>query len=129
MIEKDEIHLWVQRAEEDYQLSVSALRHKQPLTYGATFHDQQCAEKYLKALLLFNNVSFPRTHDLAALSDLCQHTGIILPINDDELERLSAYAVEVCYPGMQPTVEEAKDALRIAAIVRKFSGKILNKKT
>ena len=43
---------WVHRAEEDYLLARSALRRKVPLTYGTTFHAQQCAEKYLKALLV-----------------------------------------------------------------------------
>jgi HEPN domain-containing protein len=129
MNERDEIFLWVQRAEEDYQLALSAMRHKTPLTYGTTFHAQQCAEKYLKALLLFKQESFPRTHDLAALNRLCQQAGIILPINDDDLESLSAYAVEVRYPGTQPTVEEGKDALRIARKVRNFTRKIFNKKT
>ena len=43
---------WVHRAEEDWLLARSALRRKVPLIYGATFHAQQCAEKYLKALLV-----------------------------------------------------------------------------
>lgn len=40
----------VARAEEDLTLARSALRRKKPLLYGATFHTQQCVEKYLKAL-------------------------------------------------------------------------------
>lgn len=43
---------WVARAEEDFALARSAWRRKQPLTYGACFHAQQCAEKYMKALLV-----------------------------------------------------------------------------
>ncbi len=43
---------WVDRAEEDYLLARFALRRKKPLTYGACFHAQQCAEKYLKAILI-----------------------------------------------------------------------------
>ncbi len=42
---------WVVKAEEDYTLAQSSLRRKAPLLYGAGFHAQQCAEKYLKALL------------------------------------------------------------------------------
>src|SRR4029453_6914324 len=38
---------------------------------GATFHAQQCAEKYLKALLVSRRQAFPRTHDVVALHDLC----------------------------------------------------------
>jgi HEPN domain-containing protein len=54
---------WVHRAEEDWLLARSALRRKVPLTYGTTFHAQQCTEKYLKALLLSRRQAFPRTHD------------------------------------------------------------------
>jgi HEPN domain-containing protein len=52
MSEPTDHQAWVVRAEEDYVLSRSALRRKAPLLYGATFHAQQCAEKYLKALLV-----------------------------------------------------------------------------
>ena len=43
---------WVERAEEDYAIARFALRRKPPFTYSACFHAQQCAEKYLKALLV-----------------------------------------------------------------------------
>jgi HEPN domain-containing protein len=111
---------WIERAEEDYLLALSAINRKLPLTYGATFHAQQCVEKYLKALLISRQVDFPRTHDLAALGVLCKQAGIILPIDDDALELLTAYAVETRYPGTQPTVEESKEAVKLARIVRKF---------
>jgi HEPN domain-containing protein len=111
---------WIERAEEDYLLALSAINRKLPLTYGATFHAQQCIEKYLKALLISRQVDFPRTHDLAALGVLCKQAGIILPVDDDALELLTAYAVETRYPGTQPTVEESKEAVKLARIMRKF---------
>jgi HEPN domain-containing protein len=116
---------WVERAEEDYLLALSAMRRKSPLTYGATFHAQQCIEKYLKALLISRQVVFPRTHDLAALGYLCEQAGIILPIDDDALELLTAYAVETRYPGTQPTVEESKEAVKLARVMRRFLKKAL----
>ena len=116
---------WVNRAEEDYQLARLSLQRKLPLTYGATFHAQQCAEKYIKALLNLHQIAFPHTHDLAALYALCQQNGIILPVGEENLEKLSAFAVEVRYPGMQPTIDEAKEALQIAKSVRRFARKFL----
>jgi len=77
---------WVARAEEDLALARSALRRKTPLTYGATFHAQQCAEKYLKALLLARHQVFPGTHDLAALSDLCLQNEVIVPVTKGALD-------------------------------------------
>ena len=41
------------------------------MPYGASFHMQQCVEKYLKALLVYRDQCFPKTHDLVALNDLC----------------------------------------------------------
>ncbi len=116
---------WVERAEEDFQLCTSSVKRKAPLTYGATFHAQQCAEKYVKALLTFRQIAFPHTHDLAALFYLCQQHGVLIPVSEDSMEILSAYSVEVRYPGLLPTLEEAKEAIRIAKIIRKFSRKFL----
>jgi HEPN domain-containing protein len=62
---------WVALAEEDYLLASSALRRKVPLSYGVCFHAQQCAEKYLKAVLVAQGQSFPKTHDLLMLHNLC----------------------------------------------------------
>jgi HEPN domain-containing protein len=120
------LEAWTERAEEDYLLALSAMRRKSPLTYGATFHAQQCIEKYLKALLISRQVPFPRTHDLAALGFLCQQAGIILPIDDEGLELLTAYAVETRYPGTQPTLEESKEAVKLARIVRRFIKRTLS---
>ena len=116
---------WVARAEEDFALARSALRRKVPLTYGATFHAQQCAEKYLKALLLARGQVFPRTHDLAALGDLCQQHSLRMPLPQDTLERLTAYAVQVRYPGEDPTPDEAREALHIAQAVRRWARTLL----
>jgi len=112
---------WVQRAEEDWLLARSALRRKVPLIYGTTFHAQQCVEKYLKALLLSWRQAFPRTHDLIALHDLCMRNSISVPVDQDKLERLAAYAVQVRYPGEEPTLDEAREAVQIAQEVRRWA--------
>jgi HEPN domain-containing protein len=117
---------WVARAEEDLAFARSALRRKTPLTYGATFHAQQCAEKYLKALLVARRQVFPSTHDLAALRDLCLQNEVIVPAERDALERLTAYAVQVRYPGEDPTPDEAWEALQIVQAVRRFARRLLN---
>jgi len=116
---------WVQRAEEDWLLARSALRRKVPLIYGTTFHAQQCVEKYLKALLLSCRQAFPRTHDLIALHDLCMRNSISVPVDQDKLERLAAYAVQVRYPGEEPTLDEAREAVQIAQEVRRWARAVL----
>ena len=121
MSEPTDYQAWIVRAEEDYVLSRSALRRKVPLLYGATFHAQQCAEKYLKALLVAYGCAFPRTHDLVALHDLCLRADLRVPIEAEQLERLNAYAVQVRYPGDDPTLDEAREAVEIALAVRRWA--------
>jgi HEPN domain-containing protein len=120
MSEPSDYQAWVARAEEDYVLCRSALRRKVPLLYGATFHAQQCAEKYLKALLVAHGHAFPRTHDLVALHDLCMQAALPVRMEADQLDRLNAYAVQVRYPSDDPTLEEAQEAVEIAQAVRRW---------
>jgi len=101
------------------------LRRKKPLQHGACFHAEQCAEKYLKAVLVLHGKAFPKTHDLLALSNLCAQAGVIVPVDADELDRLSAYAVQVRYPGEGPRLEEARHAMEVAKAVRRFVRSLL----
>jgi HEPN domain-containing protein len=125
MIDQTDPRDWIARAEEDYELAKSALRRKKPLLYGATFHAQQCVEKYLKALLVAEGKLFPKIHDLVALNDLCKQNGVILGVNEDIIRNLTAYAVEIRYPGEQPTFDEAADAVKTARNVRLTARKLL----
>jgi HEPN domain-containing protein len=118
----------VARAEEDYGLARIARRHKPPFCYGACFHAQQCADKYLKAALVARGQPFPKTHDLLPLNDLCDKAGIILGMRLDQLSILSSYAVRVRYPGDDPTLDEAREALKIAKAVRRFVRQLLGLK-
>ena len=116
---------WVERAEEDFVLARTALRRKQPLAYGACFHAQQCAEKYMKALLISKGADFPKTHDLLLLNNLCSSNGILLEMDVKHLNSLTDYAVRTRYPGEDPTAEDAKEAIELAKLVRNFARKFL----
>ena len=116
---------WVRRAEEDFTLARAALRRKQPLASGACFHAQQCAEKYMKALLLSRGAEFPKTHDLLLLNNLCSANGILLEIEPRHLNTLTDFAVRTRYPGNDPTAEDAKEAIALAKLVRTFARKFL----
>lgn len=116
---------WVKHAEEDYAAVQSSLRRKQPLTSIACFHAQQCAEKYLKAMLVVGKHEFPKTHDLLLLNDLCSKAGIFLGIDLKDFHTLSDYAVRVRYPGEDPTPDEAREAFAIAKAVRRLARKFL----
>lgn len=117
---------WVEKAEEDFALAQSASRRKKPLITGMCFHAQQCAEKYIKALLVSKEADFPKTHDLLMLNNLCSQVGIFLEIDPMLLNNLSDYAVRTRYPGEGPTLKDAKEAMetvkRIRILSRKFLG-------
>lgn len=112
---------WVEYAEEDLIMAQSALRRSKPLAIASCFHSQQCAEKYLKALLVYQNIEFPKTHDLLILNTLCVDGGILTGFTKEDLGRLSGFAVHARYPGNQPNPEEAREALQIAKTIRRFA--------
>jgi HEPN domain-containing protein len=57
------------------------------------FHAQQTAEKASKAVLAAAGRSFPYTHNIAVLMQLCEDAGIELPAALDELDLLTPYGV------------------------------------
>ena len=128
MIDIKELKSWIASAEEDLAASKILLRDKKPILFGVCFHAQQCAEKYIKALLIFKEVDFPKTHDLVTLNTLCHQAGIFTGFDPQQLTELSRHAVQTRYPGTQPTREEAEDALKITASIRRFARAFLGQK-
>lgn len=116
---------WVSQAEGDLKMAHSGLRRKEPILFATCFHAQQCAEKYLKALLVFKKAEFPKIHDLLQLARLCEKHGVILPVDENLLDKLSEYAVLKRYPSESPTTDEAVEAIQAARAVRKFARKFL----
>jgi HEPN domain-containing protein len=109
-------------------MAKSALKRRKPLTTASCFHSQQCAEKYLKAILVAKDVEFPKTHDLLILNTLCSTAGIMTGFTKEDLGRLSGYAVHTRCPGNQPAPEDAKEALEITMTIRQFARMFLGLK-
>jgi HEPN domain-containing protein len=84
------------------------------------FHAQQCAEKYLKALLVLAAVDFPRTHDIGELAELISGK-FRLTLSVEERQRLTAYATVTRYPGDYEKIplSEARRAIAVARRVRR----------
>lgn len=117
---------WVTKAEEDYAAALHLNRkRKSSVPSIVCFHCQQCAEKYLKAVLVEANVRFPKTHDLLALLKLLSPVAPSLIPFREKLELLNGYAVEFRYPSETATKEEAGIALANCRAVRKEIRKIL----
>jgi HEPN domain-containing protein len=112
---------WVVKAEEDFD-SADGLLHslEVPMPNTASFHCQQCAEKYLKAFLTENLIRFERIHGLATLLELCVSLDKDFRKIGNDLDSLDGYAVAVRYPGASASVELAESAFDAAERVRKF---------
>jgi len=121
MTEISELKSWITYAEEDYSAAKTLLGLKKPLLGAVGFHAQQCAEKYLKALLILKDVDFPKTHDLSTLNTLCNQNGIFTGFDLQQLADLTKFAVQARYPRSQPTSEKAEEMLAIAKTVRRFA--------
>lgn len=111
---------WIAKAENDL------LNAAHTLTLGSRcptdtvcFHAQQCAEKYMKALLTLRGSDFPKVHDLEALAARLRN-GLPPSIRRDDLARLTRYATVTRYPGAEDiALGEARRALAAARRIRK----------
>lgn len=82
------------------------------------FHAQQCAEKALKAILVFLQIRFPFRHDLDEVRDLIPAGWDVVTAHSD-LSVLTQWATVGRYPGNwpEPTDQDASDAARQARAV------------
>jgi HEPN domain-containing protein len=116
---------WITYAEEDLRLAKQGLKISSSCPYRLiAYHAQQCAEKYLKAYLVFKQVDFPYTHNIRSLIQLCIGDWIVEISDADEL---TPYAVTTRYPGIDDRVTR-KDviyALELAKKVRKVVRRVL----
>jgi len=64
---------WLFRAAEDIAV-IESLFHAKTTSFNSSicFHAQQAVEKYLKAFLVYNDIDFPKTHDVDFLLIKCR---------------------------------------------------------
>lgn len=112
---------WVTKADNVF-FSADLLLHsgETPFSDTASFHCQQCAEKYLKAFLTDHLIRFERTHILADLLSLCISVDQEFTKIAEEISSLEGYAVAIRYPGATVPVELAEEALMSARRIREF---------
>lgn len=111
---------WLAYADEDLGLARHGLKMGNNAPYRLiAYHAQQCAEKHLKAYLVYHGIDFPYTHSISRLLELCGDKANWI----GELrgaEELTPFAITTRYPGEdeEVTKEEALQAIEIAAKVR-----------
>ena len=119
-MKEDDPLAWVAKAEEDWITANTLLKRGKPFTSIICFHLQPSAEKYPKAILVLKGSPFPKTHDLTALSKMCEQIGVLIGMDEDNLDILSGYAVATRYPGAEPPLSDTDDALPTTKVIRRF---------
>jgi HEPN domain-containing protein len=115
---KPETQEWIEKAEGDLKVARREGQTTDPVYDAVCFHAQQCAEKYLKALLEEHNTAFPRIHDLIVLLNL---NGGLTPELDPlqpRLAHLSVFGIASRYPGVRTDQQAAEEAIETAEEVR-----------
>jgi HEPN domain-containing protein len=120
---------WLEYGDEDLRLA----RHGLTLTSGVpyrliAYHAQQCAEKHLKAFLVYHEIDFPYTHNIGRLLELCVEKGEWAR-DISEADELTPFAITARYPSQDEPVtrDEALRAIEIAWKVRETVQKALEK--
>ncbi|MCM8784423.1 MAG: HEPN domain-containing protein [Candidatus Omnitrophica bacterium] len=111
---------WIKKAEEDYRVAIREFKAKPLACYAVCFHSQQCIEKYMKAILQENNVSFEKIHDLEILLSDCKKFTPSLENYREELIWLTTFAVEVRYPGFEINKIDAEKAINFMRKIRRI---------
>ena len=113
-----ETRRWLRQAREDLRMAELVDDGEDAAPGIACYHAQQAAEKALKAVLVYLQIPFPRTHKLDELRDLIP-TDWAIRTEYPELRALSEWAYKGRYPGDWPdaTVGDAQSATRQARAI------------
>jgi HEPN domain-containing protein len=121
---------WLTIAASDLQAALLLNEASPPLVDQTLFHCQQCAEKTLKAFLVWHNIEVKKTHNLERLGADCAELDPSLQRAAGEVAVLTAAYDNWInrYPGtavIQPSAEDADDACRWASdILRSIRAKL-----
>ena len=102
----EETRRWLRYAREDLTSAEAMIGQPDFVPRQACWLAQQAAEKAIKAVLVFLQVHFPKSHDLDGLRNIIPE-GWQLKKSHPDLADLSEWAVEARYPGDWPDAVEA----------------------
>jgi HEPN domain-containing protein len=121
-VQWDFVHQWLDRARKDLAAGEVLLKGGLEDYENVGFHAQQAAEKFIKAFLVRHQVEFPKTHNIALLTELVASVDLELAKRLAPANALTPYGVEFRYPGNLPSVsrDDGEKAIRLAEEARDF---------
>lgn len=114
---------WLKFAHDDLVIGKRALLEHEVIIWPALYHAQQCAEKALKAYLIFKKQQPRRTHDLVDLLELCMEFDPEFKNFLQDAADLTPYVSESRYPDdsfVMPDTSVAHYSLDRAAHILSF---------
>ena len=112
---------WLVKADNDLTAAAQILKlGKAAPVETVCFHAQQCIEKYLKAMLVYRSIPFPKSHNIHVLLELVPRRS--RPAMEEHIQdRLTDYATVARYPesGLEISLTAARKAVTLARRVRR----------
>ncbi|MBM2814684.1 MAG: hypothetical protein HW421_1446 [Ignavibacteria bacterium] len=120
---------WITRAISNLEKAKCVPASDKILFEDLCFDCQQAVEKALKALLIYNEIEFPKTHSLNQLIFLLHGKIDYIPEFVNDSVYLTDYSVSTRYPGdYEPvTKKEFQEALEISQKVVDWVSSSINK--
>jgi len=110
---------WIRKADADYATACREMSADKDANFDAVcFHSQQCIEKLMKAMLIKNGVTPPKTHDLFQLNLLLAPVCKKWSCRPEDLRYLTRASVDFRYPGESADRDEAAEAVEICSKLR-----------
>jgi len=121
---------WLRRAKSNLERAKAGKVSRYVLYEDLCFDAQQCAEKSIKALLVFLDKEFPWTHSIEELLGIASDATVEIPEKIRKAVILTRYTVHIRYPGLASAVDkdDYREALELAENVFKWVNKIIKER-
>ena len=122
-VQIEEVKEWIEKADHDLGSAKLIYLHLPDYFDTIAFHCQQAVEKYIKAVLVFYNIDFQKSHDLVYLLELLSDKIEIDELKFRNAFMLNNFGVQIRYPNkiVKLTKEELETAIKISEEFQNFS--------
>src|SRR5450759_3316400 len=94
----EQIKEWIKKAEHDLGSAKIIFLYLPDYSDTIAFHCQQAVEKYIKAIMVYKEIEFQRSHDLIYLLELLSSVSEISKDRYKKAVSLNGYSVQIRYP-------------------------------